>query len=74
MSRACFGRPDRKPGTGPAGFLPVQIRFDAAGEIVAFEPESDAPEWRDVLACARGCVERSTRPRACQTHIYLHTK
>jgi hypothetical protein len=74
ISRACFGRPDRKLGTGPSGFLPVQIRFDASGEISAFEPEGDAPEWREVLACARGCVERSARPRDCQTRIYLHTQ
>lgn len=74
ISRECFGRPDRKPGTGPSGFLPVHIRFDAAGEIAAFEPESDAEVWRGAVACARACVERSARPRACRTSIYLHTK
>lgn len=72
ISRACFGRPDRK--AGPSGYLPVQIRFNAAGEIAAFEPEVDAPEWGEILACARQCVERSTRPRDCQTRIFLHTK
>jgi hypothetical protein len=77
MSGACFGRPDRKPGTGPSGFLPVHIRFDAAGSIAAFEPEgteAEAAAWREVVACARGCVERSPRPRACETRIYLHTQ
>jgi hypothetical protein len=72
ISRACFGRPDRK--TGPSGFMPVQIRFDPSGEIAAFEPERDEPEWRGAVACARGCVERTARPRGCQTHIYLHSK
>jgi hypothetical protein len=52
----------------------VQIRFDAAGEISAFEPEVDASAWSEILACARECVNRSARPRDCQTRIYLHTK
>lgn len=74
ISRVCFGRPDRKPGTGPEGFLAVRIRFNAAGEVAAFEPERDAAEWRGAVQCARGCVERSVRPRDCETRIYLHAQ
>src|SRR5687767_2102485 len=51
ISAACFGRPDRKPGTGPSGFLPVHVRFDASGAIAAFEPEAaegEAAAWREV--------------------------